>query len=105
MTTHIARLWHGRTRKEDSEAYWQFLRDRAVPDYRSIPGNLEVKLLRRVDGDICHFFTLTMWESFDAIRSFAGADIEKAKYYPEDRAFLLEFEESVQHFEVLEERP
>jgi hypothetical protein len=30
----------------------------------------------------------------------AGDDFEKAKYYPEDDDFLLEFEEKVEHFEV-----
>jgi hypothetical protein len=36
----------------------------------------------------------------EVIKNFAGQDIEKAKYYPEDDDFLLEFEEKVQHFEV-----
>ncbi len=100
----IARIWHGRTRKEDADAYWRFLHERAIPDYRSVPGNLEVKLMRRVEGDVCHFLTFTMWDSLESITGFAGADIEKAKYYDEDRHFLLEFEEKVAHFEVDEIR-
>lgn len=105
MTTDlIARLWHGRTRIEDADAYWRFLHERAIPDYRSTPGNLEVKLLKREEGDVCHFITLTLWTSLDAIRGFAGADVEKAKYYPEDEGFLLEFEEHVQHFNASEDR-
>ena len=100
----IARIWHGRTRKEDADAYWRFLHERAIPDYRSVPGNLEVKLMRRVEGDVCHFLTFTMWDSLESIAGFAGADIERAKYYDEDRRFLLEFEEKVAHFEVDEIR-
>jgi heme-degrading monooxygenase HmoA len=100
----IVRIWHGRTLREKADAYWRFLHDRAIPDYRSTPGNLEVKLLRRVDGDVCHFLTVTTWESMEAIVRFAGVPVDKAKYYAEDRDFLLEFEETVQHFEVSETR-
>jgi len=44
--------------------------------------------------------TVTHWESEDAIRAFAGNDVLKAKYYPEDADFLLEFEPYVQHYVV-----
>lgn len=98
----IARVWHGRTRASDADAYWKFIHERAVPDYRSVPGNLEVKLMRRIEGDVCHFITQTVWESLESIRGFAGDDIEKAKYYPEDQRFLLEFEVKVTHWEVAE---
>jgi hypothetical protein len=42
-----------------------------------------------------------LWDSLDAIRAFAGPDVERAKYYPEDEAFLLELEPTVMHYEVL----
>ena len=96
----IARLWHGRTRAQDYEAYWAFLRERAIPDYRQTPGNRGVRLFRQLDGDQAHFLTLSYWVSLEAIRAFAGADITLAKYYPEDRQYLLEFEATVQHYEV-----
>jgi heme-degrading monooxygenase HmoA len=97
----ICRIWHGRTSRERADAYASFLEQRAIPDYRSVPGNLDVAILRRDDGDVTHFLTVTHWESEQAIRAFAGADILKAKYYPEDAAFLLEFEPQVQHFDVV----
>jgi heme-degrading monooxygenase HmoA len=74
----IARLWHGRTRARDYDAYWAFLRDRAIPDYRQTPGNQGVRLFRRLDGDQAHFLTLSYWASLEAIRAFAGADIALA---------------------------
>ncbi len=97
----IVRIWHGRTKRSSSEAYSRFLEDRAIPDYRSVPGIIQVQVLRREVGDVTHFLTVTHWESEEAIQSFAGSDILKAKYYPEDKAFLLEFESEVQHFEVV----
>jgi heme-degrading monooxygenase HmoA len=60
-----------------------------------------VYALRRVDGDRAHFLLISLWDSMDAIRKFAGPEPEKAVYYPEDKDFLLEFEPNVTHYEVL----
>jgi len=97
----IVRMWHGRVPTTKSDAYRAFTNGRAIPDYRSVPGNLSVHVLERREGEVTHFITLTFWESLDAIRAFAGEDVEKAKYYPEDTGFLLEFEPRVVHYEVV----
>jgi heme-degrading monooxygenase HmoA len=96
----IARIWHGRTKAAHADAYLEFLRERAVPDYQGTPGNRGVFLFRRVNEDEAHFLTLTHWDSFAAIEAFAGTDISRAKYYPEDADFLLEFEPTVEHYEI-----
>ena len=97
----IIRMWHGRVKHDDAEAYRLFLIERAIPDYQSVDGNLGVKILERSGDDSTHFITMTSWESLEAIKAFAGDDAEKAKYYPEDDGFLLEFEPSVVHYEVV----
>jgi heme-degrading monooxygenase HmoA len=97
----IARIWHGRTERSRGDEYALFLERRAIPDYRSVAGNLDVYVLRRDDGAESHFLTLTFWESEGAIRAFAGDELLKAKYYPEDRDFLLEFEPEVRHYRVV----
>ncbi len=99
----IVRMWHGRVPAGKAAAYRDFLNQRAIPDYRSTPGNLSVHILERSQGEVTHFITLTFWESLEAIRAFAGEDVERAKYYPEDRDFLLEFEPTVVHYEVVAE--
>jgi heme-degrading monooxygenase HmoA len=96
----IARIWHGITTEAQSEDYLEFLKQRAIPDYQGIQGNRGAYVLRRIEGELAHFLTLTFWESREAIQAFAGVDIEKAKYYPEDKGFLLEFEPTVTHYEV-----
>jgi len=96
----IARIWHGRTTTAKADEYLAFLQRRALPDYRGTPGNLAAYILRRAEGDITHFLTLTHWESRQAIEAFAGDDIARAKYYAEDSGFLLEFEPTVQHHEL-----
>ncbi len=99
----IARIWHGRTRAEDYEAYTKFLKARAIPDYRSTEGFIRLVFLRRLEGEVAHFTLITFWQNWEAIRRFAGKEVDRAKYYPEDRAFLLEFEERVTHYEVFAE--
>ncbi|NPA90896.1 MAG: antibiotic biosynthesis monooxygenase [Chloroflexi bacterium] len=99
----IARIWHGRTRREDYEAYTAFLKERAIPDYRGTEGFIRLVFLRRLEENEGHFLLITFWESLEAVKRFAGDDYEKAKYYPEDRDFLLEFEEKVEHYEVFAE--
>ncbi len=99
----IARIWHGRTRAEDYEAYTEFLKERAIPDYRSTEGFVRLVFLRRIEGNEGHFTLITFWENLEVVKNFAGEDYEKAKYYPEDEGFLLEFEEKVEHYEVFAE--
>ena len=97
----IARTWHGAVPAEKADAYHSYLKQTGVRDCEDTPGNRGVYVLRRVEGDTAHFLFLTLWESLDAIRTFAGDDIEVARYYPEDESFLLELEPTVTHYEVL----
>lgn len=97
----IVRMWHGRVPTSMARAYRDFVNERAIPDYQSVEGNISVHILERVDGDITHFITLTFWKDLKSIKAFAGEDVEAAKYYPEDKDFLLEFEPSVVHYEVV----
>lgn len=98
----IIRMWHGRTKAEHADIYLKYVEDTGIADYRSIDGNLSVKVLRRIDGEVCHFLTVTEWDSYESIIKFAGTDYTKARYYPEDEKYLLEFEEEVVHYETFE---
>src|SRR6266508_2565287 len=59
-------------------------------------------MLRRDDGDRTEFITLSMWDSVEAIKAFAGDDIEAAVLYPEDERYLVG-ESSVTHYEVVDQ--
>ena len=97
----IVRMWHGRVPAAKAGAYREFLNARAIPDYQSVEGNLNVHILERTEGAVTHFITLTFWKDLESIKAFAGDEVEIAKYYPEDRDFLLEFEPNVVHYEVV----
>ena len=99
----IARIWNGKTRIEDFEEYTEFMKSRAIPDYKKTKGFVKLTFLRNTNDDIGHFKLITFWENLEVIKNFAGEDFEKAKYYPEDEKFMLEFEEKVTHYEVFAE--
>ena len=96
----IARIWHGRVKEADYQAYTDFMKARAIPDYQQTAGFVKLSFLRRLENGIGHFTLITYWENMAVIENFAGAEVDKAKYYPEDSQYLLEFEEKVLHFEV-----
>lgn len=101
----IVRIWHGRTPRAVADEYAAFLARRAIADYRAVPGNLEAAVYRRDEGEVTHFLTVSHWVNEDAIRAFAGDDLLKSRFYPEDTGYLLEFEPEVQHFTVVGRAP
>jgi heme-degrading monooxygenase HmoA len=97
----IARSWRGTTRAQDAEAYVKYLHRTGFAEYRKTPGNRGVLGLRRIVKDKAEFLLISLWDSVDAIRKFAGDDIEKAVFYPEDERFLVERDKHVSHYEVV----
>lgn len=98
----VARTWRGVVRRADAETYARYIRDTGFGEYSRTAGNRGAWMLRRDEGDTTEFITLSLWESEDAIRAFAGDDIEAAVLYPEDERFLIG-ESTVTHHEVVDE--
>jgi heme-degrading monooxygenase HmoA len=96
----IARIWRGAVRREDGDVYAEYIESTGVAGYRDTPGNVGVTMLRRDIGDRCEFLLLTLWESLDAVKRFAGDDYETAVYYPEDDRYLVERDDKSSHWEV-----
>ncbi len=97
----IARTWAGATRASDADAYLDYLHATGLAEYRKTPGNRGVLALRRIADDRAEFLLLTLWESEEAIRRFAGDDVERAVFYPEDDRYLVARDERVRHYEVV----
>ena len=95
----IARTGRGRTRPEDSDAYLDYVARTGGRAARETPGNPGYYILRREDGDRTEFVTMSLWESQDAIRAFAGDNIEVA-FFPDDDRFLVDRERFVTHYEI-----
>lgn len=91
----IARVWRGTTRAEQADAYYEYLLKTGAAACAATAGNLGVEIRRRVDGAIVEFVFVSYWTSMDAVRQFAGADVDRAVYYPHDRELLLDLVERI----------
>jgi heme-degrading monooxygenase HmoA len=100
----IARIWRGVTPARQADDYLAYLEATGLKEYRATLGNRGVQVLRRIVGDEAEFVLISLWDSLDAIRAFAGDDHERAVYYPADKDFLLAFTPHVDHFEVAAQR-
>lgn len=96
----IARLWRGFVRREDGDAYADYMGSTGLPGYASTPGNRGAYMLRRDVGETTEFLMFSLWESMDAIRAFAGDDVERAVFYPEDDRFLVDRDLTSSHWTV-----
>jgi heme-degrading monooxygenase HmoA len=95
----VVRMWTGVVRTEDRDTYVDYVENTGMDAYRTTPGNLDAWLLARDLGDgRTEITTVSRWESLDAITRFAGADYERAVYYPEDNRYLLQRDEHVRHY-------
>lgn len=95
----IARIWRGWTSREDAEAYVRYMEEVGAPDSLGTPGNRGFSVLHRPDGDREEFLTISLWDSLESIRAFAGDEIERAVFYPEDDRYLVERELTVLHYD------
>jgi heme-degrading monooxygenase HmoA len=82
----IARTWRGTVHRADAEEYATYISATGFADYGQTPGNRGAWMLRRDERDRTEFITLSLWESVDAIRAFAGDDMEAAVLYRRMRA-------------------
>jgi heme-degrading monooxygenase HmoA len=97
----IFRKWTGRIRTEARSTYVAYIVQTGLADYAKTPGNRGYQMVTRDLGDgTTEVSTMSWWDSMDSIRAFAGEDPNRARYYPEDDAFLVERPEHVEHSEV-----
>lgn len=98
----IARIWHGAVPAASAETYARYIEETGSREVLRAPGNRGVLVLRRVTGPQADFVFTSFWDSLEAIRRFAGDDLDRAVYYPRDREFLVDLEPRVAHYEVLD---
>ena len=100
----VGRIWHGWTTSENADVYENLLRTEIFPGIASknVSGYLGIQLFRRPSGDEVEFITIMWFESWDAVKQFAGEDYEKAYVPPKARKVLLKFDDRSQHYEIRE---
>jgi heme-degrading monooxygenase HmoA len=95
----ILRIWRGRAAAADADVYEQHFREEVLPELEMLDGFRGASLCRRAADGMVEFVSITRFDSFDAIRRFAGDDYERAVVAPAARAVLVDFDERVAHFE------
>ena len=102
----IARIWHGWTTPAQADVYESLLRTEIFPGIlgKCVPGFERIELLRRpLDGEV-EFVTVMWFQSWEAVKAFAGETFEEAVVPPRARAVLSRFDPKSQHYEVRDER-
>ncbi len=96
----IARVWRGRVHSGMLDEYRNYIAKTGLADYKSTPGNHGAWMFTRELDGYGEVITLSLWDHEESIAAFAGEDISRARYYPEDERFLLDFPEHVDHYDV-----
>jgi antibiotic biosynthesis monooxygenase (ABM) superfamily enzyme len=96
----IARVWHGRTTRENAAAYEDLLGTTILPGIDRVQGYRGADLFRRDLGDEIEFMTVTRFDSLDAVREFAGDDYGRAVISDEAHRLLSQFDERVAIYEL-----
>lgn len=96
----IARIWRGRTRAGQAAEYTDYIKKTGIVAQRRTPGNRGSMIWRREDGNEAEFLVISLWQTLEAVKAFAGERPLVAVYYPEDEKYLLELEPEVLHYEV-----
>jgi len=97
----IVRVWFGHAAPDRADAYVRHVTSRVFPGLAEIRGHRGALLLQRSAEGGVEFVVLTLWDSMDAVREFAGPDPERAVVEPNARAVLSDFDELVRHYDVI----
>lgn len=97
----ISRVWHGWTGRANADAYENLLRQEILPGIHRVRGFKGAQLLRRDDRDEVEFVTITLFDTLDAVREFAGEDYEVALVPAHARKLLAHFDARSAHYETV----
>ena len=100
----ITRIWHGWTSPANADTYENLLKEEIFVGIRNrrMAGFRSIQLLRRSLETEVEFVTIMLFDSLEAVRTFAGEDYEVAVVPPKARAVLAHFDARSQHYEVRE---
>ena len=102
----IGRIWHGWTKPENADKYEQLLKEEIFPGIaaKKVAGYKGIQLFRRPLDNEIEFITIMWFDSWDAVKQFAGENYEQAYVPRKAREVLERFDERSQHYEIRERR-
>ena len=99
----VGRIWHGWTKPENADRYERLLKEEIFPGIaaKKVSGYRGIQLFRRaLDNEEVEFVTIMLFDSWEAVKRFAGEDHELAYVPPKAREVLARFDERSQHHEI-----
>ena len=96
----IARVWHGVTPKSKREGHVRQIKKTGLKDFARLKGNRGAYVFTRDYDESTEFLVISLWDSMDSIKAFAGDDMERSRYYPDDYKLLANLEPKVKHYRV-----
>jgi heme-degrading monooxygenase HmoA len=96
----IARVWHGWASVDTADAYQHHYETEVKTHLADVPGFRGARLLRRQDGEEVEFTSITFFTDLDAVRGFAGDQLERAVVEDAARRVLSHWDETVAHHDV-----
>jgi len=97
----IARIWSAQTTRAQAPVYADHLRSHVLPTVRKVDGYAGAMLLERETSDMVEIIVITLWQSLDSIRGFAGGDLEEAVVADEAASLLTQFDQRALHYEIV----
>jgi len=97
----ISRHWTGIARRDAADRYVGHLENDTFPRLASLPGFVRATILRRDVDTGTEFRIVTVWESEQSIRAFAGADVEAAVVPDVAQAMMVDYDRRAIHYEVV----
>jgi hypothetical protein len=102
----ILREWRAEIRRPLKQEYVDYVSATGLAGYRRTAGNLgAIVAVRDLDSERTEIVTLSWLKDRKSIEAFAGEDIGRARYFPEDDRYLLTRPETVRHYESTELAP
>jgi heme-degrading monooxygenase HmoA len=96
----IERHWKGIARIDQSDHYIRHLITETFPTVSLMNGFVKATILKRPVAGGVEFLIVTTWESIEAIRQFAGEQVDVANVPAAARAMMVEFDTFARHYEV-----
>jgi heme-degrading monooxygenase HmoA len=97
----ISRVWKATAAPDSSKSYAQHFEQHVLPALAAVPGYLAAMLLQSARNSVVDLIVVSFWTSEEAIRGFAGSDIQRAVVADDARRMLKSFDDSVRHYTVV----
>jgi heme-degrading monooxygenase HmoA len=100
----VERVWSARAISAAAAAdYASYFQRVVMPELAAVTGYRGARLMRRDVGGRIEIVVVTRWDSLDAIRGFAGDNVEGAVVHDEAAALFSDYDRTVRHFEIVSE--